>query len=664
MLLGVALTYNFAMAADIRYVGDGDWSTTANWSGGVKPGDLDAARGNWGGNTVTVTTTESVGAVQWGVDEASTLRIQTGGNLTAVGAQWSGLGAGGTTTGTLFVEGGQLTINNSDFYMGLGGNPYTVSANISSGLMDVNGVFRQDNGSVASGTTTLSGTGVLEVNQFFLSGANNTLTFAGGTLRAGASSATWLTGNGTARINSTGATIDTGAFDVTASSALTQNGASPGGGLTKSGAGTLTLTGANTYTGATIINGGKLQLSGSGNLAGGNYAGAITLSNSATFENAGGGTLALSGAITGSGTVSMNGGGQLLIQNGGNSYSALNIAAGRVFIMSTGALPAAATVGLTGGTLDFDTGGTYNSAITVSSGANIAARAATNLTNVTLPGAGTVIFNNDDAPTAALSISSNQTLAGALTVQIGGDRMGGSGGALGGVTLSGNLTGSGSLVVASSGNISNPNYGKGVLTLSGANDYTGTTSVTRGTLVVNGSISTSVTTVSSGATLGGIGTVGALTIESGAFVTPGNSPGILTVDGNYTQAGQYTAEINGIIAGSGYDQIGVTGTVDISGGSLVTLFSGAGYNPGDLLFILLNDSTDAITGTYSGFAQGATVATYGGMDWTISYSANGNNAGSPSFTGGNDIALMAVPEPNVAALFGALGLLALLRRRR
>jgi hypothetical protein len=82
---------------------------------------------------------------------------------------------------------------------------------------------------------------------------------------------------------------------------------------------------------------------------------------------------------------------------------------------------------------------------------------------------------------------------------------------------------------------------------------------------------------------------------------------------------------------------------------------------GDKLFILLNDDSDAVTGTYTGFSQGDVVASYGGFDWQISYLAD--SVGN-TFTGGNDIALMAVPEPNVAALIGGLGAICLLRRRR
>ncbi len=203
--------------------------------------------------------------------------------------------------------------------------------------------------------------------------------------------------------------------------------------------------------------------------------------------------------------------------------------------------------------------------------------------------------------------------------------------------------------------------GAGTQVLTNTQSYTGATNVDQGTLVINGNITTSsLTTVASGATITGGGTTGALTIESGGFINPQVSSGILSVVGAYNQAGRYTAEINGIIAGTQHDQINVTGSVNISGGSLDTIFTGS-YSLGDMIFILLNDGSDSITGTFTGLAQNA-VFNEGGYDWQISYVAN--SGGSPSFTGGNDVALMVViPEPQ-AALLGGLGLLALLRRRR
>jgi hypothetical protein len=54
----------------------------------------------------------------------------------------------------------------------------------------------------------------------------------------------------------------------------------------------------------------------------------------------------------------------------------------------------------------------------------------------------------------------------------------------------------------------------------------------------------------------------------------------------------------------------------------------------------------------------------GSQAWKLTYLANNTGLNAGSFIGGNDVALMAVPEPDAALLFGGLGMLALLRRRR
>ena len=203
--------------------------------------------------------------------------------------------------------------------------------------------------------------------------------------------------------------------------------------------------------------------------------------------------------------------------------------------------------------------------------------------------------------------------------------------------------------------------GTRTVTITGNHSYDGPTIVTSGTLIVDGNIENSTATVSSGATLGGSGTVGDLTIATGAFHNPGNSPGIMST-GDYNLSGSVIIEVIGSTPGvGGHDQIDVTGTVDITGGTLVDQFTAGSFVNGDMLFILVNDGTDAITGTFTGLAQGDTVTNYDGLDWVISY--NADSTGS-TFTGGNDIALMAVPEPSISVLFGSLGVLAILRRRR
>lgn len=103
--------------------------------------------------------------------------------------------------------------------------------------------------------------------------------------------------------------------------------------------------------------------------------------------------------------------------------------------------------------------------------------------------------------------------------------------------------------------------GSGSLTLSGVNTYTGPTAVNSGSLIVNGSIANSTVSVGVSGTLGGSGTVGSTTVLG--TISPGNSPGTLTVAGNLTfGAGSvYLAEVQGPVA----DRINVTGSASLAG---------------------------------------------------------------------------------------------------
>ncbi len=106
----------------------------------------------------------------------------------------------------------------------------------------------------------------------------------------------------------------------------------------------------------------------------------------------------------------------------------------------------------------------------------------------------------------------------------------------------------------------------GTTTLTGTNTYTGPTNVNGGALIVNGSIaSSSLTTVNSGGTLIGSGTVGSTVVNGGGFLVPGpvGAPGTMTVTGNLAfQSGAfYIVHVNPTTASTA----NVGGTASLAG---------------------------------------------------------------------------------------------------
>jgi autotransporter-associated beta strand protein len=116
--------------------------------------------------------------------------------------------------------------------------------------------------------------------------------------------------------------------------------------------------------------------------------------------------------------------------------------------------------------------------------------------------------------------------------------------------------------------------GAGTQTLSGVNTYTGGTVVNGGKLVVNGSI-TGAVNVNNNATLGGSGNVaGLVTVASGGILSPGNSPGILTVGSLTLNNGSLLdIELSGSARGSQSDAVVSTGSVSLGGTLQVSLIS-------------------------------------------------------------------------------------------
>src|SRR3546814_7505783 len=94
-----------------------------------------------------------------------------------------------------------------------------------------------------------------------------------------------------------------------------------------------------------------------------------------------------------------------------------------------------------------------------------------------------------------------------------------------------------------------------------------------------------------------------------------------------------TVEIDGTAAGTEYDQIAVTGSVDVTGATLATTF-GFTSVAGDSFVLIANDGADAVVGTFDGLGEGATFLS-GGRTYHISYAGND----------GNDVTLTDYVEP-------------------
>ena len=633
-----------------------------------------------GGHNVLNLATSGTGTVALTVANDFTMapRSSLGFNITTLGGTTklfvNGAVPAGDATGIL-----PRVVTTSDFvtYNGVTGfTPYTgyatdfttAGTNVSTtgaatvaSSVNVNAVK-----STNTGTTTINAGQTLGVTSGMVLSASGTRTYAGGTMAFGSTPGAFFGSNTVSTSAITGS-----AGLLNAQGTLTLNGDLSGltGTMTQNGFGQTTLA-TNTFGGAIEVREGQFNLNTSQTLAG---QGAITLGVSTNDVDLVGAPplLSLSGApasstfardiivsngsltnngvqlgnsfmaglgplsnTTGSQTVSGNitlntpfriqGGGaggtgstnftgnitgpsSIRVVNGRMTFSGNYSNAGGFWLGETGNVTQVTFNGTAGGTAPLIINGSNTgSFIAYTSGALPTGLISTNnsgpagLANLT-PLDNSTINNNFALNGVGYSFDVFSAGSGSVGANVGAGLSS---------TWTGQMSGLGGLVKS----------GAGILTLSNAsNTYTGTTTVSAGTLFINGDTSGSLVNVTGG-TLGGTGPVGGITAANGT-VAPGNGAGLLTSVGNVTfnTGTTFKIEIGGVNAGTEYDRLQVTGTVNLGAGvaNLNGLLINAFTPVAGQQFTIIQ-STGGITGT---FAQGSSI-NIGGTDFTITYNAN------------------------------------------
>ncbi|WP_153110542.1 DUF4347 domain-containing protein [Propionivibrio limicola] len=528
-----------------------------------------------GTNTYSGTTTVSGGTLQTnslgstsGLNlDGSTLKTHST-SLSSNAAIAVG-GSGGTfdlSNGSMFLSGvvsgsGALIVNstNAGNVIRLGANnTYSGGTTLNGGILDL-----ASNTAIGFGALTVNGGKIRSTTSDFTLGNNLIL---GGTLTMSGSYA--LTFNGTVDLGGATRTIN----NSLVTPALTLNGAVSNGNLVVSNqsGGSLVLAGNNSYA-STTISAGTLSIAGDANLGSGSVAldgstsklqvtGAGTIDNAFSLNNAGAvisnaNDVVLSGELSGTGNLNKEGSGTLTLTGTNTFIGATSVAAG---------------------------------VLSISADANLGAGQVSLANSTTLQVTGNTTIDNAMALNGSTTVTTDAT-----------------------VTLSGVISGTGSM----------SKQGTGVLELSGNNTFTGTTTVSGGKLTLTGSL-TSAVSVDSGATFDGSGTnTATVTVQSGGTLGINGSAteDLATGDLTLASGATFIAEIGGASARTGYDQLKVTGAVNLTGATLSASIINSFVPTADNSFILIdNDGADAVVGTFAGLAEGATV-TVSGRQFTISY---------------------------------------------
>ncbi len=627
--------------------------------------------GTTGGNinlaTFTLTVTQGAALTYDGV-------ISGSGGLTKAGASALTLSGANTYTGATTINAGSLTTSTADR---IADTSNVVFANVASAVLTLGG--NETIGSLSGGGTTggniALGAFTLTVTQGAALTYGGVISGAGGLTKAGASALTLSGANtytGPTTINAgglttsaaeriadtstvvfadaagavltlggnetflslsgggtTGGNIDLGTFTLTVnqSTALTYGGIISGtGGLTKAGAQTLTLGGANTYTGATTINAGSITTNAANRIADtsdvilANIAGVVlTLGGNETIRSLSGGG-ALGGNIAlGAFTLTVN-------QSAGLTYGGV--------ISGTGGLTKAG-----GGELTLGRANTYTGATTITAGGlttNAANRIA-DTSNVVLANVAGAVLTLGGAETIG-SLSGGGTTGG--NVNMGAFTL----------TVTQNLSSTYGGIISGAGGLTKG--GPASLTLSGANTYTGTTTINAGGLstsaaeriadtsdVILANIAGVVLTLGGNETirsLSGGGTTGGninldtytLIVNQNAALTYG---GVISGAGGLTKTGAQTLTISGANTYTGATTIIEGGLTTSAANRIADLSDVVVANTADVVLTLGGAET---IGSLSGGGTTGGDITLGANTLTVTQNLSSTYGGVISGTGG------------------------------
>jgi fibronectin-binding autotransporter adhesin len=586
--------------------GDNFWSTAANWNNGiptnVAPPNATADvffNGTPPRLMPDIDMDWSILSVTFNAGTAAITNHSTGNHLLTIGSGGITNNSSNVQTFTNNISIGDIqTWNAASGDLVFSGN--TITDNVTLHIdgahnTTVSGTFTGNGGLVKDGTGTLLMSGNA-------SGFTGSVTINAGTMQAGSvnglpSNVSYSLSGGVLDLNTHNLTVSglggggevklTGAnLTVNAASASSYAGVISGSGmLIKNGGGTFSISGANTYTGGTTINAGTLDATAEA------LPGDVVNNATLAFDNNTATPATYASVVSGTGNVRKVMGGAVIL-TGANTYTG--------------------TTTITGGTLQLGDGGTTGtiaSTMDVSLTVSAATLAFDHMDDIAFHNKITGMGQVQQKGSGTLTLTGNNTYTGGTIINPGGTLEIADGGAnpigTGDVTDGGTLAVNRSTAFTLANNITNSGglhqTGAGILTLIGANTYTGNTVIDAGTTLQVGDAGTA----------GTLGT-GAVT-DNGTLIV--NRMDSVTISGNISGTGVLNQEGTGTTTLSGTNSY--SGGTNIDAGTLqgtTNSLQGTIHNNSVLTF------DQSFDGTYSGAVDGTG-------------SVNKNGTGAVTFSG-------------------------------